>query len=216
MKQDFNPALYYRFFTPFYDWLFKHFLPEQKIRSTLISQLSPEGGTTLIDLGCGTATLTIQLAQTFEKVNIIGIDADKEILAFAEKKMHPPLANLHLKTGNCTQLNLKNDCVEMVVSSLLFCNLSDEHKQKTIAEVSRILKPSGCYYLAEWGKPDTIFTALGFYILRLLGGFKNTKTMRNGELPDFLKRAGFSVKQFAKINTLLGTVCFYEARVLST
>lgn len=210
MGNDFNPALHYRVLTPFYDRLFKCFLLEIKIRKTLIDQITIENNQTLIDLGCGTATLTVQLAETFKNSTLIGIDADKEILAIARNKKQ--LANLQFAIGNCTQLNFENQTIDAVVASFLFCNLSDEDKQKTIAEVKRILKIGGGFYITEWGKPDSFIAAAGFYLLQLLGGFANTKIIRKGLLPKLLKQSGFSVKQFDKINTVLGTVYFYEAK----
>lgn len=213
MVNDFNTALYYRVFTPFYDFLFKLFLPERKIRSSFINCLRIESGSKVIDIGCGTATLTIQLAETFSNSTLIGIDADKEILAIAGNKKQ--LANLQYEIGNCTQLHFKNQTIDAVVASFLFCNLSDELKQRTIIEVKRILKADGNFYITEWGKPDFFISSFGFYILQLLGGFKNTKAIRKGLLPDILKQSCFEVRHFDKINTLLGSVYFYEAKNLS-
>lgn len=210
MENDFNPALYYRVLTPFYDFLFKHLLPEIKIRSSLINRLNIESGAKVIDLGCGTATLTVRLAETFKNAIVIGVDADREILTIARNKKQ--LANLQFAIGNCTQLNFENQTIDAVVASFLFCNLTDENKQKTIPEVKRVLKTDGGFYITEWGKPDSFIASAGFYILQLLGGFKNTKIIRKGLLPELLKQSGFSVKQFDKINTVLGTVYFYEAK----
>ena len=209
MAKDFNPALYYRFLTPFYDLLFKCFLPEKKIYSTFIKHLHIEAGAKVIDLGCGTATLTIKLAGTFKNAAIIGIDADDQILAIAKSKEQ--LTNLQLATGNASKLNFESQSIDTIVSSFLFCNLTDEHKLKTLAEVKRVLKSGGRFYITEWGKPESVIASVGFYILQLAGGFINTKFVRSGQLIVFLETTGFNVKQLNKINTVLGTVYFYEA-----
>jgi ubiquinone/menaquinone biosynthesis C-methylase UbiE len=212
MVNNFNPALYYRFLTPYYDWLFKCLLPDKKIRATLKNHFKIDEGATIIDLGCGTATLTIQLSETFKNATVIGIDADAEILAIAGNKLNGQLTNLQFVIGNCTQLQFQSQTIDAVVSSFLFCNLTDDDKQKNIAEAKRVLKTGGCFYIVEWGKPASFMASSGFYILQLLGGFKNTNAIRKGLLFSMLTASSLKVKQFHKINTVLGTIYFYGAK----
>lgn len=55
------PALGFRRFTRFYDLLLRAFFNEEQFKRRLIGQAQIQPGYRVLDLGCGTATLTIML-----------------------------------------------------------------------------------------------------------------------------------------------------------
>ncbi|MBK9958913.1 MAG: hypothetical protein IPP11_10030 [Chitinophagaceae bacterium] len=55
----FISALRFKWLTPAYDFLIGATMPEQKIKQSLIDIAYLTDGATVLDFGCGTATLTI-------------------------------------------------------------------------------------------------------------------------------------------------------------
>lgn len=80
------PALSYTWLTPFYDFLIRWTMPELRIKRELIRQVRIRTGYRVLDLGCGTATLTLLAKKTYPNASIVGLDGDAQILAIAKRK----------------------------------------------------------------------------------------------------------------------------------
>src|SRR5882672_7905949 len=80
------PALGLHFLTPLYDPLVKWFMPERKIKLSLVQQAQITTKDHLLDVGCGTGTLAILIKQAQPAAEVVGLDPDPDILAIARKK----------------------------------------------------------------------------------------------------------------------------------
>ncbi|HCR72135.1 MAG TPA: methyltransferase type 11, partial [Anaerolineae bacterium] len=56
-KQEYIPALSFRFLTPFYDFIQKYIVRDVRYKTLLIQQANIQAGHKVLDLGCGTGTL---------------------------------------------------------------------------------------------------------------------------------------------------------------
>jgi ubiquinone/menaquinone biosynthesis C-methylase UbiE len=72
MAANYIPALRFKALTKVYDSLLSVTFPEKKIKQDLINQLQLTGTETILDFGCGTATLAMMIKAQFSSVNIIG------------------------------------------------------------------------------------------------------------------------------------------------
>lgn len=90
-KKAYIPALKHHWLTRFYDPLMEWGMREKKMKMKLIHQASIQPGERVMDLACGTGTLALLLQQSQPGVQVIGVDADPEILAIAKGKVkdHP-------------------------------------------------------------------------------------------------------------------------------
>src|SRR6185369_12984335 len=71
---------------PFYDSVIRWTMPELKIKHQLIRQVRIKRDERVLDLGCGTATLTLLTKTLHGDASIVGIDGDPKILAIASRK----------------------------------------------------------------------------------------------------------------------------------
>lgn len=53
----------------------------------MIAQLALEAAETVIDIGCGTASLAIKMKQQQPEARVIGVDPDPQVLAIARDKV---------------------------------------------------------------------------------------------------------------------------------
>ncbi len=83
----------------------------------------------------------------------------------------------------------------MVVSTLIFHHLPTEVKHLALTEIHRVLAPKGRFLLADFGKPEGVYSRMFFGAVRALS-LPELRTMRDnieGRIPDFLRAAGFRV-----------------------
>lgn len=206
------PSLRFHFLTPYYDFLFRLLLPAKNIRKTLLQIPVTTRPLNIVEIGCGTGSFTTKLAKKFPPSKIFAFDPDSKALSILTEKISKyHLYNIATQKASATQLQFNTASIDVMYSSLLFCNLNYIDKLKVISEAHRVLKNNSQFLIAEWGKPQTFIAKTGFTILQWVGGKENTEDIKNGMLPNYLLQAGFSVTESNKINTIFGTISFYQA-----
>jgi len=123
------PALRFRSLTRFYDTVVGAGLRESVFRRRLVEQVRPTPQDRVLDLGCGTATLSVMLARAGSRVT--GVDADPEVLALGRRKADRASQRVRFVRGFATQLPLAAGGFDRAVSSLFFHHLSPEAKAAT-------------------------------------------------------------------------------------
>ena len=131
---------------PNYDWLLTTIF-YQAIHQRLLSLICLPHPLSILDLGCGTGKLLNRLAGENHKIKGIGLDFSSEMIQQARnnKKNRPQLIFIQ---GNAESMPFANNQFDAVFNSISF--LHYRYPQRVFAEVSRVLKPQGHYYLADW------------------------------------------------------------------
>jgi ubiquinone/menaquinone biosynthesis C-methylase UbiE len=211
----YNPPLYFHFLTPVYDSLFRLLLPSEKIRKTSIQLLDYDIPTDIVELGSGTGALTLPLAKQFPSCRISAVDIDRKSNAILHKKIWKnSIGNVQVQEALSYHLPFETGSVSVVFASLLFCNLPLKLKYDTMQEAKRVLHKNGKLLITEWGPPLTLLSKTGFMVLKAIGR-NNITDLSNGMLPNYLKANGFTCSQKQTLNTLFGTLYFYQAEKLT-
>ncbi|NIA27570.1 MAG: methyltransferase domain-containing protein, partial [Desulfobulbaceae bacterium] len=156
MQHDYVPALRFKVFTRFYDPVVRFTTRERVVKQALIRNATVPKDATVVDIGCGTGTLTIWLKQQYPDARVIGVDADPEILAFARNKASVAAADVEFVESNATDLPFNDGSAERVVSSLFFHHLQPADKGRALTEALRILCGGGELHVSDWGAPANI------------------------------------------------------------
>jgi ubiquinone/menaquinone biosynthesis C-methylase UbiE len=207
------PALGLHQLTRFYDPVIRLTLREQAFKQSLVRQARLAPGHEVLDLGCGTATLTLMLKTACPDARVTGIDGDPEVLELARQKAAASGLAIELREGMAYELPFAPATFDRVVSSLVFHHLTDDDKGRALREAHRVLKPGGECHVADWGRPDGVLAYVASLGIRFFDGAERTRANLEGRLPDFMRAAGFDdVAKVEEWTTLFGTLALYRAR----
>lgn len=210
--KNFIPALRYHAFTRFYDTVVRFTTRETMFKTALVKQSVSHPGERLLDLGCGTGTLTMMMAENEAELQVVGVDTDPTTLEKAQKKLSSFGNRVSLQQGFAQQLPFKRDSFVIVVSSLFFHHLTKAQKIETLKEIFRVLKLGGRLHIADWGKPSSFVQQVLFIVVQLLDRFETTQDSVENALPKLIKDSGFThIANRHFFPTPLGTIRLFQA-----
>ena len=203
MNERYVPAAGIESLTGFYDLGVRLTMRERRWRPGLVQRVVEEKPDVVVDIGCGTGTLTIPLAEK-TGARVIGVDGDRTILGHARRKAGADRVEWH--EGLADKLPVGDAEADVVVSSLVFHHLPRRVKQAALAEARRVLRPDGLLVIADWGRPHGPGMRAAFFALQCLDGFENTEDNRRVLLPHFIEEAGFEApRRTQRIRTVVGS-----------
>ena len=129
--------------TPFYQAVHKRMLTYADF---------PKDGYVL-DLGCGTGKLFKRLGKLYPDLTGVGLDLSPEMIRQADQN------NLHgdrllFTLGNAESQPFDANTFDAAFNTISF--LHYPNPSKVLAEVARVLKPGGKFYLADYGKGELL------------------------------------------------------------
>lgn len=119
-----------------------------KIKNDIARQIPK--GSNVLDIGCGTATLAIQLAK--EGVIVTGLDCSLQMLEIAKQNiMRSHCKDITLVNESVTQLGLvfKENTFDYIVSTVALGEFPKEYLTFIFQECLKILKPGGHIIVAD-------------------------------------------------------------------
>jgi ubiquinone/menaquinone biosynthesis C-methylase UbiE len=207
------PALSFDALTPLYDVLVRLTMPETAFKRRLVAQARIRSGHRVLDLGCGTATLTLLAERAHPEAEFVGLDGDPRILEIAKKKALKAASGTTFDLGMSYELPYADKSFDRVLSSLFFHHLSHEDKGRTLKEVYRVLRSGGELHVADFGKPQNVLMRVAALPWRAFDGLHTTADNVSGRLPRMFQGAEFTeVCETARYMTLFGTLALYQAR----
>mgnify|MGYP003575431178 FL=1 len=100
----------------------------------------------VLDVGCGTGSLTFTIADTTKASKIVGIDPSLGYLAYA--RSHNTHSHVSFEIGNAQHLPYDNDFFDCCVSSLMIQFVSDANA--AAREMRRVTKKGGTVATCVW------------------------------------------------------------------
>ena len=209
----YNYALRYAWLTSVYDPVVRWTCRETRFKTELVQQAWASEGDQVLDLGCGTATLTTMMKQAYPRAEIVGLDGSEQILDIAREKSAIAGSDLTFTHALSFDMPYDDDRFARVVSSFFFHHLMRDDKKRTLDEVFRVLAPGGELHVADWGRPPNVIFRVAFGVVQLLDGFKTTGDSVAGMLPEYMEETGFEqVSETGRVLTPLGSVSLYIAK----
>ena len=209
MSPRYIPALSFRGLTPLYDPLLKWLMHEETFKSQLIQQANIRPGMKVLDLGCGTGTLTIMLKQRFPQVSVIGLDGDNDVLRIARSKADQAGVSIRWEQGLAYDLPYPDNSLERVVSSLVIHHLISADKVRAFQEIHRVLRPGGEFHMVDFGPPHNLYERVLSLFDRWL---EEAEDNAMGRLPDMIQSAGLQqVEETFHLTTIFGSLSMLRA-----
>jgi demethylmenaquinone methyltransferase/2-methoxy-6-polyprenyl-1,4-benzoquinol methylase len=123
-------------------------------RRQALRKLNLTSASLILDVGCGPGDLINMLNKHTE--HLIGLDPSTGMLKIAKSK-----TNALLIAATAEHIPIKSESLDVIVSAFAMRNFSDLHA--SIAEFSRILKPSGQLLIIEIAEPKMLLARALFH-----------------------------------------------------
>jgi SAM-dependent methyltransferase len=191
--------------TRLYDPIVRATMREGSWRPALVDQVVAGGPASVLEVGCGTGTLTAAIARAAPGARVAGIDGDPEALDIARGKAAP--GAIDWVEGLAQELPFADGEFDRVAVSLVLHHLVPADKRAALAEMRRVLAPGGSLHVADFGPPQDPLMGVAFRALGLLDGRENTRDHAEGRLPSYIGEAGFTeVVVHRRLRTVPGTL----------
>jgi ubiquinone/menaquinone biosynthesis C-methylase UbiE len=185
-----------------------------RVRNDIAARLRP--GSRVLDLGCGTGALAVQLAR--KGCQVTGVDISRPMLAQAARRVRQASLEEWVMLRQLGTVNLdtafEDGSFDAVVSTLVFSELSEDEIVYTLQECRRVLKPGGQLLIADEVLPDSVLGRTATFLFRLpflLAAFVLTQntTHRVAGLGKRMEEAGFRILDVGSY--LAGTLQLFVA-----
>lgn len=166
-----------------------------RLRTLTVDHTLLKLGESVLDVGCGTGGVTIPAKLRVGKTGYAaGIDPDLGMIAVARRKAERAEMEIDFRVGVIESLPFPDEMFDVVTSSLMMHHLPQHLQVKGLAEIRRVLKPSGQLLIADMMRPSRSILKRFFTSLVLHHGHGSQFGIE--DLPELLKEAGFvEIKQ---------------------
>lgn len=142
----------------------------------------------ILDLGCGTASTTLMLKQTYPQAAVTGLDLSTHMLTVANYKARKENLDINLLHGLAESTGLESAHFDLVTVSFLLHETPPNISQLILQECFRLIKPGGELIVLD-GNQKILRHA--DWLIKL---FREpySKVYAQGSVDDWMKTAGFN------------------------
>lgn len=116
-------------------------------------------GSKVLDIGCGTAHLTKWVED--KGYDVYGLEPSNEMYNYAKRNF----PDMKIEKGISSNLPYENDFFDFVIAFEVLRYLDKEENQKTYAEIYRVLKKDGEFFITQVNRYSTDFYFI-YYIIK--------------------------------------------------
>ena len=174
---------------PTYDSLMKRmtFGRERALRETTVSLAGVKPGDSVLEVGCGTGTLTLAAKRRAgPSGKVFGIDVIPVMIELSQRKAAQAGEDITFKLASIGEIPFPENQFDVVMCSFMIFHMSEMMRQKGMREIYRVLKPQGRLLILDAAlPPQPVFRAIA---QRFFGYLENDLH----ELIPLLEAAGYS------------------------
>ncbi len=144
---------------PIYDVLspLMTFGMERKFRRAAIRLMELGGCETVLDVGCGTGTLTLEIASVLDRAGrITGADAAPKMIEVAQRKA-AGVSSVAFDAALAENLPYPDESFDRAVSTFFFHHVDYGLKVRSLNEMHRVLKPGGLAVIVDVDVPTNLW-----------------------------------------------------------
>ncbi len=127
---------------------------EAAMRNSTLERANVKPGQRILDVGCGTGTLTIAAAR--RGATVIGVDPAANMVRRAREKAAAARADATFQVGVAEALEFADDQFDMVLCSLVLHHLLPSMQDDCLREMLRVIKPGGQLVLVDFSGPSPL------------------------------------------------------------
>jgi len=207
-KRTYLPAAGRDSLLPLYD-LMTRLMGADQARIGVLDRAQIRPGHRVLDVGCGTGSLLIQLKRLYPQTDAVGLDPDPKALARARRKAAVAAISIHLDQGFGDELPYPEASFDRVLSSLMFHHIPTDEKCKTLRAIRRVLKPGGEFYMLDFEGPEKGTHGI---LSRLLHSNQRLQDNSESRVLRFMTEAGFAEpKKVGHREMFFGHIAYYKA-----
>jgi ubiquinone/menaquinone biosynthesis C-methylase UbiE len=194
-----------------YDWLspLMTFGHEKRMGQIALELLNLKGHEKIIDIGCGTGSLTIEAGRRLSPEkdgHIIGIDAAAKMITLARKKA-VEMPQVRFDISAAEKLDYEDQAFDLALSTFFFHHIDAELKKIALNEMWRVLKKGGKAVIVDVDTPTTLFGKICAWSGYILFRQEEIKENIEGKLRQAMRLSRFGDFQF--ISSHLGYVSIF-------
>jgi ubiquinone/menaquinone biosynthesis C-methylase UbiE len=123
----------------------------RELRKKTMSLARIQAGEQVLDVGCGTGTLALEVARRVGSIGrVVGVDPSSEQIAHARSKATRRNVPVEFQIGVIEQLPFPDQTFDVVLSTLMMHHVPASVKRQGLAEITRVLKPGGRLVIADF------------------------------------------------------------------
>ena len=171
---------------------------QDRVQGLVLSNLDWNGEGQILDIGCGSASLTIELVKKYKGARVIGIDYWGEQWEYSKKvceknaEIEGVAERVTFQKASAASLPFGDDSFDAIVSNLVFHEVSGvKDKKELIREALRVVKKGGNFVFQDlflwkliYGEPDELIETVRSWGIKKVG-FINTSN--SAFIPTLLK-----------------------------
>jgi ubiquinone/menaquinone biosynthesis C-methylase UbiE len=159
---------------------------EKEIRRMTVEMAGIKPGDNVLEIGCGTGSLTLVAKAQAGQGNVCGIDAAPEMVEVARGKAARTGTSIEFKQGFLQEIPYPDRSFDQVLCSFMIFHTSQGVRVKGFTEIARVLKPGGRVFILDTSTPTRPWVKR---IVKLLMGRMVSHSL--SELLPVLQSSGF-------------------------
>jgi ubiquinone/menaquinone biosynthesis C-methylase UbiE len=174
---------------------------ESALRETTVTLAGVKPGDSVLEIGCGTGTLTLAAKQKAgSSGKVYGIDVIPGMIETSQRKAAAANLDVTFQEGSINDIPFSENQFDIVMCSFMIFHMSEGVRRKGFTEIYRVLKPNGRLLIVDSALPTQLIPRTIAKIL--MGG---TPQHNLQELIPQLNASGFSDIEFAPVKfSILG------------